>query len=87
MTNTVFPTFQTQCILDFSSASRSGTLGFAQQNEVTQILKGRYGFGKFVILCWTNTLFGADLKNFQLHCPKNLGMQKSICPGELFRCM
>jgi hypothetical protein len=27
MANTVFPTFQTQYILDFSSASRSGTLG------------------------------------------------------------
>jgi hypothetical protein len=31
MTNTVFfPTFQTQNILDFSSASLSGTLGFAK---------------------------------------------------------
>jgi hypothetical protein len=30
MTNTVFPMFKTQCILDFSSASRGGTLGFAK---------------------------------------------------------
>jgi hypothetical protein len=29
-TNTVYPTFQTQYILDFSSASGSGTLGFAK---------------------------------------------------------
>jgi hypothetical protein len=34
MTNTVFPTFQTQYpILDFSSASRSGTLGFAKHRD------------------------------------------------------
>jgi hypothetical protein len=30
MTNTGFPTFQTQYILDFSSASRRGKLGFAK---------------------------------------------------------
>jgi hypothetical protein len=30
MTNTIFSTFQTQYILDFSSASRRGTLGFAK---------------------------------------------------------
>jgi hypothetical protein len=30
MTNAVFPTVQTQYILDFSSASCSGTLGFAE---------------------------------------------------------
>jgi hypothetical protein len=30
MTNTVFSTFQTQYILDFSTASRTGTLGFAK---------------------------------------------------------
>jgi hypothetical protein len=30
MTNSVFPTFQSQYISDFSSASRSGTLGFAK---------------------------------------------------------
>jgi hypothetical protein len=30
MTNTVFPTIQTQNILNFSSASRSGTLEFAK---------------------------------------------------------
>jgi hypothetical protein len=30
MTNTVFPTFQTWFILDFSSASCNGTLGLAE---------------------------------------------------------
>jgi hypothetical protein len=36
MINTDFPTFQTQSILDFSSASRSGTLGFAFNTEIFQ---------------------------------------------------
>jgi hypothetical protein len=42
MTNTVLPTFQTQYILDFSSASRRGTLGFAehffQYKDVASVL-------------------------------------------------
>jgi hypothetical protein len=32
MTNTVFPTFQTPYILDFSSVSFSGKLGFAAKH-------------------------------------------------------
>jgi hypothetical protein len=41
MTNTVFPTFQTQYILDFSSASCSGTRGIAknfQSKNVATVL-------------------------------------------------
>jgi hypothetical protein len=30
ITNTIFPTFQTQYMLDFTSARRSETLGFAK---------------------------------------------------------
>jgi hypothetical protein len=49
MTNTVFTTFQTQYILDFSSASRSGTLGFAKHEiftskDVASVLKYRVTF-------------------------------------------
>jgi hypothetical protein len=40
MTNTVFPTFQTQYILGFSSASRRGTLGFSK-NPNTQIFPSK----------------------------------------------
>jgi hypothetical protein len=36
MTTTVLPTFQTQYILDFSSASHSGTQGFANCAAIAQ---------------------------------------------------
>jgi hypothetical protein len=36
MTNAVFPTFQTQYILDVSSAIHSGKVGFAKHCEIFQ---------------------------------------------------
>jgi hypothetical protein len=45
MTNPVFPMFQTQCLFDFSSASRSSeTLGFAKHRDFQSkdVASGRY---------------------------------------------
>jgi hypothetical protein len=66
MTNTVFPTFQTQYILDFSSASRNRNIGICRTLRFSSIEMLLLDTGKKIAIFYTINSFPITKLSFSM---------------------